>query len=170
MKSVEKLLSRRQLDNSERIFKFGGVFTCKIHDGKSGKLLDIIESKNLVVNTGGALGLDLIIGAGGTAFNNANAYIGIGDSNTAPAVGQTDLQAATNKLRKAMQATFPSRASQVVTFESIFGTSDANWSWEEIGLFNASTAGTMFSRALVSSPFTKTSAISVTVDYTLTLP
>ena len=138
---------------------------------KSGlEFIEKIEFPNLVVNVGGALILDKLIGAAGTVFSNANAYIGIGDSATAPAVGQTDLQAATNKLRKAMEATFPSRSGQVMTFRSVFGTADANWTWNEIALFNASSAGDMFSRSLVSNPFTKTSSLSITCSYTLTCP
>jgi hypothetical protein len=97
------------------------------------------------------------IGAGVTAFNNANSYIGVGDSTTAYAAGQTDLQASTNKLRKAMDATYPSGGSNVITFRSTFGTSDANYAWQEWGCFNASSAGTMLNRK-VESLGTKTSA------------
>lgn len=97
------------------------------------------------------------IGAGVTAFNNANSYIGVGDSTTAFAAGQTDLQAATNKTRKAMDSTYPSGASNVITFRSTFGTSDANYAWQEWGVFNASSAGTMLNRK-VESLGTKTSA------------
>jgi hypothetical protein len=96
------------------------------------------------------------IGAAVTAFNNANSYIGVGDSSTAFAAGQTDLQAATNKMRKAMDATYPSGASNVITFRSTFATGDANWAWQEWGVFNASSAGTMLSRK-VESLGTKTS-------------
>lgn len=146
----------------------------KVRNVKTGLLWtrpeDVIEFPNLVTNVGGALMLDLLAAAGGTAFNNANAYIGIGDSSTAAAVGQTDLQAASNKLRVAMDATFPSRASQVMTYRSTFSTAQANYAWNEIGLFNASAAGSMFSRAVISSPFTKTSALSVTATYTLQCP
>jgi hypothetical protein len=153
--------------------KFGGIFRIeKFRVEKSGRLhlIDDFEFSNLVVNTGGAIMLDLLVAAGGTAFNNANAYIGIGDSATAAAVGQTDLQAASNKTRVAMDATFPSRSGQVMTFKSTFATGSANYAWNEIALFNASTAGTMFSRALVTNPFTKTSGISVQATYTLTCP
>lgn len=96
------------------------------------------------------------IGAAVTAFNNANSYIGVGDSTTAFAAGQTDLQAATNKLRKAMDATYPSGASNVITWRSTFATGDANWAWQEWGVFNAAAAGTMLNRK-VESLGTKTS-------------
>lgn len=130
---------------------------------------EVSEYLNAYTNVGGALLLDLLIGAGGTAFNNANAYTGVGDSSTAFAVGQTDLQAATNKLRKAMDATFPSRSSQVVTWKSTYATSDANWTWAECALFNAAAAGTMLCR-IVQAMGTKTSAASWTLSYTITVP
>lgn len=97
------------------------------------------------------------IAAAATPFNNTNSYIGVGDSTTAYAAGQTDLQAATNKLRKAMDATYPSGGSNVITFRSTFATTDANWAWQEWGVFNASSAGTMLNRK-VESLGTKTSA------------
>lgn len=106
------------------------------------------------------------IGAAVTAFNNANSYIGVGDSTTAHAVGQTDLQAATNKMRKAMDATYPSGATNVITFRSTFATSDANWAWQEWGIFNAAAAGTMLSRK-VESLGTKTN--TQTWQFTTTL-
>jgi hypothetical protein len=90
------------------------------------------------------------IGAAVTAFNNANSYIGVGDSTTAFSAAQTDLVAATNKLRKAMDATYPSGGSNVITFRSTFGTSDANFAWQEWGVFNASSAGTMLNRKVES--------------------
>lgn len=104
----------------------------------------------------------------GTAFSNANAYIGVGDSSTAFAAGQTDLQAATNKLRKAMEATYPQVATNVITFRSVFATGDANWAWNEWGVFNASSAGTMMNRK-VESLGTKTSAQSWQFTVTITL-
>jgi hypothetical protein len=105
-----------------------------------------------------------------TAFNNANARIGVGDSSAAFAAGQTDLQASTNKLRKAMEASYPQRAANVLTFRSLFGTGDANFAWEEWGVFNAGSGGTMLSRK-VESLGTKTSAQSwqMTVDITVNI-
>jgi len=106
------------------------------------------------------------VAAASTPFNNANSYIGVGDSTTAYAAGQTDLQAATNKLRKAMDATYPQTATNVVTFRSTFATTDANYAWQEWGVFNASSAGTMLNRK-VESLGTKTSA--QTWQFTVTL-
>jgi hypothetical protein len=109
-----------------------------------------------------------IIGEAVTEFNNANAHIGVGDSTTAFAASQTDLQAATNKLRKAMDATYPQRSTNVLTFRSTFATGDANFAWQEWAVFNASSTGVMFSRK-VESLGTKTSAQSWQFTVTLTI-
>lgn len=128
----------------------------------------IVEEGNLLTTAGATALMTLLIGGGGSAFNNANSYLGVGDSTTAAAVGQTDLQAATNKLRKAMDAGYPWTYEGTVTWRATFGTSDANWAWQEWGVFNAAAAGTMLNRK-VTSLGTKTSAatwqltVSVTV-------
>ena len=108
------------------------------------------------------------IGAAVTAFDNANAKIGAGDSTTAFAATQTDLQAATNKFRKGMEATYPQRAGNVLTFRALFATGEANFAWNEWGIFNAASAGTMMSRK-VESLGTKTSAQSWQMTATITL-
>lgn len=105
-----------------------------------------------------------------TFFTNANANLGVGDSTTAYAAGQTDLQAATNKFRKAMEATYPTRAANVLTFRSLFSTAQANFSWQEWGVFNAGSSGTMLSRK-VEDLGTKASSQSwqLTVDITVAI-
>ena len=109
-----------------------------------------------------------LVGEAFTAFNNANARIGVGDSTTAFAAAQTDLQAPANKLRKAVDATYPQRAANVLTFRATFGTAEANFAWNEWGVFNAAAAGQMLNRK-VEPLGTKTSAQTwqLTVDLTL---
>jgi len=109
-----------------------------------------------------------VIGEAVTEFNNANAHIGVGDSTTAFAASQTDLQAATNKLRKSMDATYPTRSTNVLTFRATFATGEANFAWQEWAVFNASSAGTMLNRK-VESLGTKTSAQSWQITATLTV-
>lgn len=94
-----------------------------------------------------------------TYLNASNAYLGVGDSSTAFSAAHTDLQAATNKLRKGMEPSYPTRSSGAVTFRSLFGTSEANFTWNEWGTFNASTAGVMWQRK-VEALGTKTSSQS----------
>lgn len=105
-----------------------------------------------------------------TAFNNANSSIGVGDSSAAFAAGQTDLQAATNKFRKAMDATYPTLAANVLTFRATFNTTDANFAWNEWATFNttAASGGTMLQRK-VEALGTKTSAQTWQITTTITL-
>ena len=110
------------------------------------------------------------IGAAVTPFNNANSYIGVGDSTTAFAVGQTDLQGTTNRTRKAMDATYPSGATNSIQFRSTFSTTDANYAWNEWGVFNNATtgSGTMLNRkveSLGTKTNTQTWAFTVTLTF-----
>ena len=111
-----------------------------------------------------------LIGEAYLTFANANARIGVGDSSAAFTASQTDLQASTNKLRKAMEAAYPTRAGNVLTFRSIFGTSEGNFAWNEWGVFNAAegSGGTMLNRR-VASLGTKTSAQSWQFTVTMTV-
>lgn len=130
---------------------------------------EIRLSRNILVNTGLTdIGNGLTSSGLATPYTNANANIGVGDSSTAAAVGQTDLQAATNKLRKVMDATYPTVSNGVYTFRSTFATSDANFAWQEWAVFNAAAAGRMLNRA-VSSLGTKTSAQSWQFTITITI-
>jgi hypothetical protein len=141
----------------------------QIDAGLAGAPAEVHEADgNILVNSGIALMLDLLIGAGGTVFSNANAYLGVGDSTTAAAAGQTDLQAASNKVRKAMDATFPSRSGQTLTFRSTFATSEANFSIQEQATFNGSSGGTMLNRK-VTDLGTKTSASTLQLTMTVTI-
>ncbi len=111
-----------------------------------------------------------LIGSSVTKFTNANAHLGVGDSATAFAKAQTDLQAASNKFRRPMEATFPDvpSAANIITFRALFGTGEANFAWEEWGIFNALVADTMLSRK-VESLGTKTSAQSFQLTVTITV-
>ncbi len=109
----------------------------------------------------------MIMGAAYTAFDNSNAHLGVGNSSTAFAAGQTDLQGA-SKLRKAMEASYPQRSGADLDYRSLFGTSDANFAWEEWAVFDNSTGGTMLNRK-VSSLGTKTSSESWQLTVTLTV-
>lgn len=108
-----------------------------------------------------------VIGEAPTPFNNANAHIGVGNSTTAFAASQTDLQGA-SKFRRPMEATYPTRATNVLTFRSLFATTEANFAWDEWGVFNAVSAGTMLQRK-VEALGTKASTQSWQMTATLTV-
>lgn len=99
-----------------------------------------------------------------TEFNAANARLGVGDSSAAFVDTQTDLQG--TSVRKAMEATFPSRAANVITAKASFGLAEGNFAWEEWGYFNAGAAGTMLCRkveSLGTKPPTQTWILTATM-------
>jgi hypothetical protein len=103
--------------------------------------------KNLLLNEGITEIWKLVAGDGtATAYNNANARIGIGDSNVAANAAQTDLQAAANKLYKGMDATYPQVSGQSITFKSTFGAAEANFAWNEITVDNGAVAAKNMNR------------------------
>ncbi len=153
--------------------------------GDSTDLADLFDEVsidgNLLMYGGASAQWETLLGNGTTTsgqtltyFNNANSYIGVGDSSTAEAATHTDLQAATNKLRKAMDATYPTHTDGTASgnasavWRSTFATSDANYAWNEWGIFNGSSGGRMLNRK-VQSLGTKTSAASWQLTVTLTL-
>ena len=99
-----------------------------------------------LTNTGTDLITSLLVGAGGTVFSHANAYLGVGDSTTAFDPAQTDLQASSNFYRNAMDASFPTISGTTLVFQSTFPTGVANFTWSEWGTFNASSGGVMLNR------------------------
>lgn len=143
-------------------------------------LVETVERESNLLMYGGASNLwQCLIGNGGASnlvyFNTSNSYIGVGDSSTAAAATQTDLVAATNKLRKAMTSgTYPTHTDAVtsgaasIVFQSTFGTSDANYAWQEWGIFNGSSGVRMLNRK-VESLGTKASGSTWVLTITLTL-
>ena len=105
---------------------------------------------NMLLNEGIQLILDLLIGAAGVAANNANAQIGVGDSSTAEVATHTDLQAASNKLFKAMNATYPQRTNQTMAWQSDFTTGEANYAWNEWSVRNQAAADKNINRKVQS--------------------
>ena len=133
-----------------KIEKFKGDFKTREEAVKAGaELFETLEFEdNCLLNSGINLLLTLGIGGTGTAWTNALAAIGIGDSATAADPTQTDLLAAINKTYKAMDATYPTNpcVNQQLVARSTFGSADANYVWNEIVLRNGVASGTCLNR------------------------
>lgn len=132
---------------------------------------EVVEGDfNALVDSGIINLLNAMIGVGITAFNNANARLGVGDSSTGFNTTHTDLQAASNKLRKAMNATYPlGTGTKTITFQADFLTGEANWVWAEWGIFNAASGATSMLSRKVEALGTKASGTwTLTVTFTLT--
>lgn len=122
---------------------------------------------NVLLNEGIAELLLLLTGGTATAYSNANAYLGVGESTTAAAASQTGLSGS-SKTYKGMETSYPSISSQTVTFRSIFGSADANNAWQEFTVVNASSdTGDNLNRK-VDDQGTKASGQTWTLDLAIT--
>jgi len=78
----------------------------------------------------------ILCSSGGTKFDNANAYLGVGNSDTAEDATQTGLQGA-SKLYKGMESGYPTYGSdQKATWKASFGSGEANFAWKEFTVAN----------------------------------
>lgn len=112
---------------------------------------------NLLLNEGINELFTVLCSSGGTKFDNTNAYLGVGDSSTAESASQTDLQAASNKFYKVMDATYPTYGtSQQVTFRTTFASGEANFAWAEFTVANGSSGTAKNLNRKVSAQGTKT--------------
>jgi hypothetical protein len=94
---------------------------------------------NLLLNEGINELWTLVAGTGATKFDNANAYIGVGDSSTAAVATDTDLNASSNKKYNAVDGGYPTYgSSQYATWRATFASGDANFHWQEITVCNTS--------------------------------
>lgn len=153
---------------SEEAFKKGRPGYC--YDGETGLMLPAVSvfDGNLLLNEGITALLNLLTGAAETAFSNANSYLGVGDSATAAAATDTGLVASTNKLYKAMEATYPQISAQTVTFRSVFGTSEANFAWNEFTVASGNSDAADNLNRKVEAEGTKTSGQTWTLDLAIT--
>jgi hypothetical protein len=104
---------------------------------------------------------------------DANAAIGVGTGTTAEAASQTALQGGSTHYEVLDAApthtdSTTTVGAQTCTFIATFETGDANFAWNEWGVFNAVTPGRMLNRKVVSLG-TKTSADSWVFTVTITI-
>ena len=124
-----------------------------------------------ITNAGRDYICSAIVGTATPLFNSANSYIAVGSGSTAFSATQSQLVAQLTSGRISMQSTYPSVATNVISFRANFGTTDAQGAWNEWGVFNASSGGTMLNRkveSLGTKPGTQTWQFTVTL--TLTVP
>jgi len=127
---------------------------CIVRCAKTGRVLQVVESTNLLVSTGRNKIRDML---GGTGFRPDQ--LAIGSGTTAPAVGDTALE--TQTLKKLMDR----RINQTfgIEFQTLIETGEGNGTTiNEIGTFQGNT---LISRAVLSSGIVKNSAIVVTVSH-----
>ena len=131
-------------------------------------LYEVVESApNMFLTAGINEVLLLAAGQTATAYNGTNTRLAVGDSTTAPAPGQTNLQAATNTYRQVVDSP-PVVAQNQITWVATFGTTVANFDWREVGVVNAATDGEMWSRTVIDLG-SKSSSATWVLNWTLAI-
>src|SRR6185436_9816512 len=118
------------------------------------RLLRTQRKHNLVVDAGMNFIRDLLNSGGA----NGITHFGYGTSSTA--VSASDTALITQVARDVVTSKTTSSKTLVVTYFMTTTTANGN-TLREIGLFNASSSGTMYARAVLASAIVKTSSISV---------
>jgi len=141
-------------------FKIKGKVRIIVRDAKMGKILQIVEKSNIIVGGGKNLIASLVNGESANIPN----YCAVGSGTTTPSVSDTTLEGEIGRLA----VTQRSRANNVITYSTFFGSGDCNGTWNKVGLFNAQSGGTLFSEALISPSIAKDTTKTVTIDYSVT--
>ena len=120
--------------------------------------------KNLVVD----VGKDSIMKRVGNMSGGGYAsQIGVGDSTTAAASGQTDLQASSNKTFKTIAGGDYVYTRPTLFISVDYGYSEANYTWNEIGLKDNN--GVLLARQVDAYPLGKTSSKRAIVEWNLSI-
>ncbi len=143
-----------------------GTIQIYVYDVIEKKIVSSQKVHNLVVDTGRDRLSDLIRGVGSSIT-----YGAVGSGTTATAASDIGLEAESTQpgvYRKAIAASAVTDGSGKTTFTWMYGTADFNNApantFGEIGLFDASVDGTMFSRAIFA-PIAKNVNKEVTFVY-----
>ena len=139
---------------------------------ENGNIIETREGRNLIVNNGKQLLAKRIGGAADAAVTHMAIGTGGAASETpftpyTPAATNTALGTEVAGQRQAVTVTYP--ATNQVKFTATFTSTNVNNNVNEVGLFNASTAGTMFARYCFATIYLKNDiTASLQVDWTIT--
>jgi len=128
------------------------------------KLVKDDTIKNLIVD----VGKDSIMKRLGNMTGGGYAEnIGVGDSTTAAAAGQTDLQASSNKTYKTIAGTDYVYTRPTLFISVDFGYSEANYTWNEVCLRDDNDV--LIARQVDASPLAKTTSKRAIVEWQLSI-
>lgn len=117
---------------------------------ENGELYEVIEVEGNALVFGGASALfhRLLGGNSVSAFDATNSAIGVGDNSATQAAGVQQNLVGTNRLRKGMVSGWPKHTDGTglstncsAEFRAQFGPTEANFVWNEWGIFNSATDG-----------------------------
>ncbi len=128
--------------------------------GIDGKIKQIVEASNLVVDTGLAHIIDQLYSS---PAQGKMSHYAIGTGSTAVVAGNTTLQ--TEISRKALDS--QSKSGVILTYYGAFGPGEGTGDLREGGILNAASGGTMLAR-VVFALVPKTASDTFVVNHTIT--
>jgi len=124
---------------------------------------------NIMLNEGINELWTILCSAGGTKFDNGNAYLGVGNGTATESAAHTDLQGA-SKTYVAMESGFPTfGTAQKATWKASFGAAVANYAWAEFTVANGDSGASKNLNRKVSAQGTKTSGQTWELQLEITL-
>ena len=138
---VERALPESPPNSPGRLFMKTRVLVKKFANDQAFQVGDAYEVKvsegNVAINNGIQLALDQMINVSSQPYWAGTSLCGVGNSSTTEAATDSGLIGASQAFI-GMDATFPSRSSQTVSWQGSFGAAVANFAWGEFTM--ASTA------------------------------
>lgn len=134
----------------------------EVRDAETGELVKVVRKRNKVTAAGLALFAALMVGDSTATIT----HVGYGTGTTPAAAGDTALETEVGR------GAYTSRTSAagVLTVTFYLGSTDGNGSTlSEVGLLTAAVGGTLVARAVLGNTITKTSSVTVTFTWTVTL-
>lgn len=132
--------------------------TWKIIEIMDGKEVVVKEGKNLLVTVGKTQALKRLC----AIDSNGVTKLGVGDSDTAADLEDTGLKGSSKNIKNISST---SSGTNTATLTTTFGSTEANYTWYEIGLFF--TNDVLLTRSIITDGYIKSSGTNVRVDYTL---
>jgi len=136
-------MSLRHMDK----LKLKGHARLIVTDPKTGKVVKVIKSKNIICTVGKYLIGDMLIDKDG--YDTGLTYCAIGTGTTTPTA--TDTQLTTEAARKAI--TSKSRSGKEITLSTFFTAAQSSYNIKEAGIFGHSTAGTGANSGIIFNHF-----------------
>lgn len=130
----------------------------------------LVDTQNIVLDTGANEMLKLITGTGGTSYSASNAYIYVGTNTTPENASQSGVLATgSSRAFAVMDTGYPVVTGRQMIYRASFGDTSANFAWNEASIVNGTGANAVAMNRKVSNMGTKSSGtwtLQITVSLT----